>query len=199
MQTKCNDITCIKYNKPSLITYYWLTHCLLFLVQLCNILGNSRHFFQIGLNVDSTPLHTEHTAVYGVWSRESWKFPHLFDQICGQRRLDLSTTTTRSPSRKFVNINHGRLLCVVGLWRDVDHSIMYSALTRGVGVFKCVYRQTLDTFSNYYDRIYIYLALWHEFFYLCNIYIYDTIIKCCFRNHEESSDVKLHKVVQQHT
>jgi len=48
--------------------------------------------------------------------------------------------------------------------------------TRGVGVFKCVYKQTSDILSNYYNIIYVYLAMWHEFFFkfLSNTW-YDTV------------------------
>jgi len=42
------------------------------------------------------------------------------------------------------------------VWRDVDDSIIYGALMRGVGVFKHVYRQMLDSLRNCYGSIYIY-------------------------------------------
>jgi len=48
--------------------------------------------------------------------------------------------------------------------RDVDDSIIYIALLRGVVVFKRVYRQMLKSLSYYYNSIYIYSDVWHETF-----------------------------------
>jgi len=57
-----------------------------------------------------------------------------------------------------VNEMKPHLLRIVGVWQDVDDSII-AAFMRGVGVFKYVYRQTLDTLNNYYKSIYNYSAI----------------------------------------
>jgi len=48
----------------------------------------------------------------------------------------------------------------VHVWCDINDSIVYGALMHSVGIFKHVYRQTLENLSNYCDSFYIYSAIW---------------------------------------
>jgi len=63
---------------------------------------------------------------------------------------------------------------------DVDDSIIYSTLTRGVGVFKHVHRQMLATLSNYYDStcIYTYSAVCEIKKFFCQTF--DTMLSVTF-------------------
>jgi len=161
-------------------------------------------YIEISLNIDSSPCtHTEHTTVIALflfWSK-LWPANSSDPNEWMSRGLTSHSTLYRSfrgraltpkdhqdqVRKSWFDNNNELKPQLLRVWRDVD-SIIYGALMRGVGVFKHVYKQTLESLSNYYDTIYIYSAVWHENF---HFFVMQCDIKCHFRNHKKSGSINI--------